>query len=146
MKPEQNLFAAKIHDLECEYAKLQGRIKVLMESDEREIRQEIEKMQNDLRSDSFVLRERVEHAKLPAVAELADAQLSYYQDVRKILEAEQSEDAGEERSRIPESEMRILYAEYSIDFAICSMKSAALAALLAVQAQKEQEKKEEYHE
>ena len=84
-------------------------------------------------------------SRSPAVAALADAQLHYFETVKRILEQDLPDYLHCESSPAAEdnAEALALYAEYAIDYAAQSMRYALIAALKAIDLQISSEKREE---
>ena len=93
----------------------------------------------------------MESSRSPAVAALSDAQLSYFQKAKELLETELPEYLSSEAGTPAEScmEAAALYTEYAIDFAVQSMRYALVAALKAIDlqmsAEENNEQKEEFN-
>ena len=93
----------------------------------------------------------MESSRSPAVAALSDAQLSYFQKAKELLETELPEYLSSEAGTPAESRMEAaaLCTEYAIDFAVQSMRYALVAALKAIDlqmsAEENNEQKEEFN-
>ena len=150
MKLNEGMFAIKLYELEQQYGRMQTRLRICQQEDHSRIRQELQRAEDDYRENEL-LQKNVESSRSPAVAALSDAQLSYFQKAKELLETELPEYLSSEASTPAESrtEAAALYTEYAIDFAVQSMRYALVAALKAIDlqmsAEENNEQKEEFN-
>ena len=85
----------------------------------------------------------MKQSRSPAVAKLADAQLSYAKETEGLLRDQIAKDLHSEMNRDgeDETEASLLYAEYAIDFATQTMRHALVASLAALYKQIELDEK-----
>lgn len=136
----QTIFAVKLYELEQQYEKLLSRIHLCQEDSPKRLKEEIEDMSKECREERLSLARRTENSRSPAVSALSKAQLSYQRQVEKILDNELKNLLSDGQIQENQAESKLLYAEYSIDFALLSMKEAILAAMSAVLEEKNYEK------
>lgn len=133
MELQTGIFAVKICELEKQYGKMQNRIRLCQNGDKNKIEKEIQKVKEEKEENSDLLKQRIRNSRLPAVADLDEAQLKYEESIQKIFgERMQESMPGDNDFHEKRAESKILYAEYSIDFAIQAMNDALYAALDAV--------------
>ena len=137
MKLNEGMFAIKLYELEQQYGRMQTRLRICQQEDHSRIRQELQRAEDDYRENELLLQKNVESSRSPAVAALSDAQLSYFQKAKELLETELPEYLSSEAGTPAEScmEAAALYTEYAIDFAVQSMRYALVAALKAMDMQ-----------
>ena len=85
MKSKQEIFSAKLSELEEEYVRLQNRIRLFQEKDERQILEELGRLQKEGRQRQRLLNDRIRSSRSPSAASLARAQLDYEKQAEKIL-------------------------------------------------------------
>ena len=151
MKLNEGMFAIKLYELEQQYGRMQARLRICQQEDHARIRQELLRAEDECRENELLLQKNVESSRSPAVAALSDAQLSYFQKAKELLEIELPEYLSSEAGTPAESrtEAAALYTEYAIDFAVQSMRYALVAALktinLQMSAEENNEQKEEFN-
>ena len=151
MKSKQEIFSAKLSELEEEYVRLQNRIRLFQEKDERQILEELGRLQKEGRQRQRLLNDRIRSSRSPSAASLARAQLDYEKQAEKILTDKlPNEMRGTNQTWAQDqAEAMSLYAEYAIDFAVQSMRYALVAALKAIDlqmsAEENNEQKEEFN-
>ena len=145
MKFSQGIFAIKLYELEQQYGHMQSRLRLCQQADQPKIRQELQRTEDEYRENELLLQENVKGSRSPAVAALADAQLHYFETVKRILEQDLPDYLHCESSSAAEdnAEALALYAEYAIDYAAQSMRYALIVALKAIDLQISSEKREE---
>ena len=148
MKLNEGMFAIKLYELEQQYGRMQTRLRICRQEDHSKIRQELQRAEDDYKENELLLQKNVENSRSPAVAALSDAQLSYFQKAKELLEIELPEYLSSEAGTPAESrtEAAALYTEYAIDFAIQSMRYALVAALKAIDLQMNAEENNEQKE
>ena len=136
MELREGIFAVKLCELERQYGLLQTRLELCQGADHDRLRQILQDAMNDYRENALLLEKRAEGCRSPAVAELASAQRDYTRRMEEILRDKLPRLMhGEEDPREEQSEAAALYAEYAIDFASQAMRSALVAALMAMDQQ-----------
>ena len=134
---KQGIFAVKLCELEREYGRLQSRIHLLQAKEPTQVQEELERLLDEYRERKYLLDERVQASRSPAVAALAQAQLEFAAHAEQILTDDlPNEMRGRNQSDAEDrAEAMSLYAEYAIDFAAQAVRSALLAALAAMDQQ-----------
>lgn len=137
---QRTIFAVKLQELEQQYKKLLDHVRTCQDSSPQMLEEEILAMTRECQEKKTLLDQRVANSHTPAVSALSKAQLSYTLQVEKIWDNELKNLLG--KSQIPEkqAETKLLYAEYSIDFAILSMQEAILASMSAISEEQKYEK------
>ena len=126
----------KLCELERQYGLLQTRLELCQGADHDRLRQILQDAMNDYRENALLLEKRAEGCRSPAVAELSSAQRDYDRRVEEILREKLPRlMRGEEDPQEEQAEAAALYAEYAIDFASQAMRSALVAALMAMDQQ-----------
>ncbi len=145
MKLGQEMFAIKLYELEQQYGRMQSRLQLCQQEDHARIRQELEKATDEYKENELLLQKNVAGSRSPAVPALANAQLTYFQTVRQILEQKLPNYLHSEASTSSDdkAEAAALYAEYAIDFAVQSTRYALIAALTAIDLQMGAEEQKE---
>ncbi len=70
MKSKQEIFSAKLSELEEEYVRLQNRIRLFQEKDERQILEELGRLQKEGRQRQRLLNDRIRSSRSPSAASL----------------------------------------------------------------------------
>lgn len=142
MKANQDIFTAKLHELEQQYECLRKRLEICNAQSHRQIHRELESARQEYNSLELRLKQIVKNSRSPAVSSLAKVQLEYSQKTERLLKDQITADLhsdvntpGEDRE-----EASALYAEYAIDFASMAVKYALLASLSALDMQTEPNK------
>ena len=142
MKTNQDIFTAKLHELEQQYECLRKRLEICNAQSHRQIHRELESARQEYNSRELRLKQIVKNSRSPAVSNLAKVQLEYSQKTERLLKNQITADhhseaytPGEDRE-----EASALYAEYEIDFASMAVKYALLASLSALDMQTEPNK------
>ena len=145
MKSKQEIFSAKLSELEEEYVRLQNRIRLFQEKDERQILEELRRLQKEGRQRQRLLNDRIRSSRSPSAASLARAQLDYEKQAEKILTDKlPNEMRGTNQTWAQDqAEAMSLYAEYAIDFAVQAVDRALCTSLSALVLQKQAEDKTE---
>lgn len=135
---QQSFLTVKLHELERQHGKLQTRIRICQKDNIAEIKKEIERVQEECEEQDMLLKQSVESAHSRAVVALAKAQSSYDENIKEIVGKVLPESMHGGDSVWEElAEEKMLYAEYSIDFAIRAVKNAMQVSLEAIEAQLE---------
>ena len=136
MELRDGIFAVKLCELERQYGLLQTRLELCQGAGHEKIRDILQDELNDYRENALLMERRAEGSRSPAVAELASAQRDYTRRMEEILRDKLPRLMhGEEDPREEQAEAAALYAEYAIDFASQAMRSALVAALMAMDQQ-----------
>ena len=142
MKTNQDIFTAKLHELEQQYECLRKRLEICNAQSHRQIHRELESARQEYNSLELRLKQIVKNSRSPAVSSLAKVQLEYSQKTERLLKDQitaylhsDANTPGEDRE-----EASALYAEYAIDFASMAVKYALLASLSALDMQTEPNK------
>ena len=128
----EDLFAMKLYEMEQQYGKLQGRLRVCCRERREELQEELKKAKAEYEVNALLLRKSVEGSRSPAVKKLAQAQWSYLDTMARLLEDQSVsqlclEEGTPEEDR---AEAAALYAEYAMDFATQSAQYAKKNAIL----------------
>lgn len=135
---QQSFLTVKLYELEKQHGKLQAGIRICQKESLKEIRREIARVREECEEQDFLLNQSIETSHSKAVTALADAQVSYDETVKTIVEKVLPEAMhGKDSMKEELAEEKMLYAEYSIDFAIRAVKNALQTSLEAIEAQME---------
>lgn len=143
----QSFLTVKLHELENQHGKLQTRIRLCQKESREELQNELKRVQEECEEQDLLLEQSVENAHSKAVTALAKAQYTYDETVKEITEKVLPESMhGRDSFQEEEAEEKMLYAEYSIDFAIRAVKNALQTSLAAIDAQLAYEEWRNEHE
>ena len=139
MKTNQDIFTAKLHELEQQYECLRKRLEICNAQSHRQIHRELESAKQEYNSLELCLKQIVKNSRSPAVSSLAKVQLEYSQKTERLLKDQITADLHSDANTPGEDreEASALYAEYAIDFASMAVKYALLASLSALDMQTE---------
>ena len=142
MKTNQDIFTAKLHELEQQYECLRKRLEICNAQSHRQIHRELESAKQEYNSLELRLKQIVKNSRSPAVSSLAKVQLEYSQKTERLLKDQITADLHSDANTPGEDreEASALYAEYAIDFASMAVKYALLASLSALDMQTEPNK------
>ena len=142
MKTNQDIFTAKLHELEQQYECLRKRLEICNTQSHRQIHRELESARQEYNSLELRLKQIVKNSRSPAVSSLAKVQLEYSQKTERLLKDQITADLHSDANTPGEDreEASALYAEYAIDFASMAVKYALLASLSALDMQTEPNK------
>ena len=142
MKTNQDIFTAKLHELEQQYECLRKRLEICNAQSHRQIHRELESARQEYNSLELRLKQIVKNSRSPAVSSLAKVQLEYSQKTERLLKNQITADLHSDANTPGEDreEASALYAEYAIDFASMAVKYALLASLSALDMQTEPNK------
>ncbi|HIX37654.1 MAG TPA: hypothetical protein H9738_07285 [Candidatus Blautia pullistercoris] len=142
MKAHQDIFTAKLHELEQQYECLRKRLEICNAQSHRQIHRELESARQEYNSLELRLKQIVKNSRSPAVSSLAKVQLEYSQKTERLLKNQITADLHSDANTPGEDreEASALYAEYAIDFASMAVKYALLASLSALDMQTEPNK------
>ena len=142
MKANQDIFTAKLHELEQQYECLRKRLEICNAQSHRQIHRELESARQEYNSLELRLKQIVKNSRSPAVSSLAKVQLEYSQKTERLLKNQITADLHSDANTPGEDreEASALYAEYAIDFASMAVKYALLASLSALDMQTEPNK------
>ena len=142
MKAHQDIFTAKLRELEQQYECLRKRLEICNAQSHRQIHRELESARQEYNSLELRLKQIVKNSRSPAVSSLAKVQLEYSQKTERLLKNQITADLHSDANTPGEDreEASALYAEYAIDFASMAVKYALLASLSALDMQTEPNK------
>lgn len=142
MKTNQDIFTAKLHELEQQYECLRKRLEICNAQSHRQIHRELESARQEYNSLELRLKQIMKNSRSPAVSSLAKVQLEYSQKTERLLKDQITADLHSDANTPGEDreEASALYAEYAIDFASMAVKYALLASLSALDMQTEPNK------
>lgn len=135
------VLAVKLNELDQKIGKLYGRIEIASFSDHEQIRREAESLGIECMENKLALRKKLKLSKARVLKGFSDA----YDELEEIIGRAETElglsgtAAAEDALSADE---RILFAEYSLDFAMQAADHALLTALEAIDAQMTEEEKE----
>ena len=145
---QEGIFAIKLSELERQYEKTLGRLRLCQTDDHQKIRQELKQAFEEYHDTERQLLKGVNTSRSPAVAALSGAQLNYNRRVREILRNELPGCLHERGGSFTADQVETisLYGEYAIDFAAQAMRYAHLVVLSAIDAQisLEEQKQEDF--
>ncbi len=138
---EYGIFAAKLRELEEEYLRLQGQIRLFQGKSLPEIRQEQERLREEYRSHQVLLDEMARSCRCPAMARLAQLQRDYGQQEEQLLKTGVPEEgkSGQQDGDLDQAEAMALRGEFAIDFAAQAIRCALITALEAMELQMQAE-------
>ena len=135
---EQSFLTVKLYEMERQYGKMQARIRLCQKEDTKALRKELKEIQAECEEEDLLLRQSVDTARSRGVAALSEAQLVYDKQISEIWEKVLPDSVhGRDTWQEEKAEAGMLYAEYSIDFALRAAKNALYAALAAIAAERE---------
>lgn len=137
MMVSEELFTAKLGELEEHYRFLLRCLRACQNSDRESVRRELQNTTEICRKDREKLWQEIEKGRSLEVVELARAQLRYCEETEKILTSAFSGELSRDfhQSQEQRTEALALYAEYAADFAVQAMRHALEAGLRAADAQ-----------
>lgn len=138
-KTNHGLFSAKLSEMEVQYEQIRNQIQICQSNDCTQLRREQQVLLEQYKKYEALLKRQVNKSCSPAVAALSNAHLTYCQETSRILQKEIPEHTDNDIST-ERVEGLALFAEYAIDFATQSAKFALLAAMSAIDLEKECEK------
>ena len=141
------ILSVKMYELDKKLELAHSRIQVAESMDEEQLHQQIEDLRQECQESRITLQNRLHHSKTECVMKLADVYDQVEAAVGKVLAAENinlkdPEQPTISESLLPGAEEKILTAEYALDFAMQAANRAILVALEAIEAQRQEEKKE----
>ncbi len=129
----QSFLTVKLHELEQQQGKLQTGIRISQRGNPEEIKKEIRRLRTECEEEDILLKQSIKNVHSKAVSALSEAQLSYDKKEMEIVDKILSEFISGNDSFLEEkAEAAMVYAEFSIDFAIRASKNALRAALSAI--------------
>lgn len=141
----EELFTAKLQELETHYRFLLHCLRVCQQADRTSVHRELQNITKACQENREQLQQEMEQGRSLEVAALAQAQLRYCEETEEILNDVFS--GKESRDPIDPKEQQVealaLYAEYAADFAVQAMRHALAAGLRAVDAQLAAKEKED---
>lgn len=137
---QQSFFSVKLYELEKQHEEMLNQIRLCQSENIDKIDEEVKKIKRECTQQNSLLQEYAKNTHSKIVSELADAQISYNQNIKEIskkIRPEIIHHKGCLKEEIAEEKM--LYAEFSIDFAVQAIRNAYMFALSAIKEQKEYE-------
>ena len=128
----ESVFAVKLCEMEEQYGKLQGRIRILEQENRDRICAELKKAKEEYEESTLLLEEKAKACRSKAVEKLSRAQLDYREKIGELMKQQIAEDIHSEN----EAEADMLYAEFAMDFATLSVQQAVISAMTALAEQK----------
>lgn len=141
---QQSFLTVKLCQLEQQQGKLQAGIRITQKENLEKIKRKIDEIEEECKEEDILLEQSSGNVRSKAVSALIDAQLEYDKKIKEITEQilpESIHKKGEYREE--KAEAALLYAEFSIDFAMRASKNALYAALNAIALEKDGEKDNE---
>ena len=154
---KENIFAAKLRDLEKEYRSLSERLISIQGKTQQELQSQLHDIRRECYEYDMQLEQSAANCSSPAIASLAKIQLEYGENMAELLRKKlpyemhsggaviRGSEEGGTRNKA-EAEATALYAEYTIDFAGQAIRQAMIAAisatLLQSQAQELEDRKD----
>lgn len=131
----EELFTAKLRELERQYQDMRSQIALMQKKDHQKIKKEFQAKKNVCDKTMSLLQEKTKDCRSPAVKALNEAQTAYDMKIRKIMTEDMPRYMSGNDRQEAKVEAKALYAEYSIDFAVQAAQSALLAVLSALDEQ-----------
>ena len=125
------ILAVKLCELDERLARLHGRIHMTESAGRERLRGEISALSDECDAGELALGERLRNSKAGCLAPLAEVYGRIEADIR----------AERERRGGSGAEERLLLAEYALDFAMQAADRALLAAMRAIDAERENEER-----
>ena len=141
---QQSFLTVKLCQLEQQQGKLQAGIRITQKENLEKIKRKIDEIEEECKEEDILLEQSSGNVRSKAVSALIDAQLEYDKKIKEITKQilpESIHKKGEYREE--KAEAALLYAEFSIDFAMRASKNALYAALNAIALEKDGEKDNE---
>lgn len=132
------ILSVKLCQLEDRVERLHSRIHWSEQADRRQLRREIESLEQSCAENQAVLRDRLQRSKAPMVSILAQG-YSRMEDIVREVKARVQTMAAESPDAQTAVEEKILLAEYALDFAHQAADQALLLSMAAMDAQLQQQ-------
>lgn len=131
---EREAFYPKLCELDEDTHIMQACLRTCQTLDSNELQAATQKLHETSDEWAAHLEDNIRRSRSPALSALAETQKNYYQAVKRITEQKRpAYFYGEVSTPVQEqSEARMLYAEYAIDFARQSIYHALFSALSAI--------------
>ena len=137
------ILAVKLNELDQQIGRIYARIEAVGTADHERIREELKALNAELEESERILRKKMKYSKAGVVARFSEA---YDELSSKIKQAETdlgiTADGGREGGL--SADEKILYAEYSLDFAMQAVDHALLISLEAIDDVMTEEESEAY--
>ena len=135
--PDCGFLENKLQELKEQYQQLSREFQCVPQLDHAALCRMLTQLRQECAQQELFLQHCTANSRSPAIAALSQAQLSYCQRTREILNQEMPTYLHSENSSLQQdqAESAALYAEYAVDFAALSARYALLAALTAIDAQ-----------
>lgn len=135
MSLKYNPFQSKLQELDQEYHQMEKWIQICHIGTASELAEVKERLMQECREDEQRLKDMVASGRSQVVSSLASVQLEHFRSTADALEhvTEYFQNAGEVDGDRAES--TALYAEFALDHAMHTVRSALLAVCLAIEMQ-----------
>lgn len=136
------ILSIKLYELDKKIGQLHSRIRLSESAEHESINEQISALRKECTENEAVLCDRLRYSKAGVVSRLGEA---YTEIVRIIKETKETfcSSGGEKGSDDFSVEEKILFAEYSLDFAMQAANHALLASMEALDAQMRQQEQED---
>ena len=135
------VLAVKLNELDQKIGKLYGRIEIAGSSDHAQIRREAESLSIECMENKLAMRKKLKLSKARVLKRYSEV----YDELEEIIGRAETELGLSETADTEDSlsaDERILFAEYSLDFAMQAADHALLTALEAIDALMTEEEEE----
>ena len=136
------MLSVKLAELDQRVGKIYSRIELLRTAEHGRIQEELAQLKKECEENEIALGKKIKFSKSPVIVKFAES----YDELKEIIMRTEDE-LGLAGAREPavqlDTEQKILFAEYSLDFAMRSADRALLAAYEAIDAQMADEEKGE---
>lgn len=128
------ILSVKLCELEEQLARLSSRIHLSETADRQQLQQEIQALYRECAETELTLQTKLQRSKAEIVSILADSYAEVEQSVQKAKAALQEQALCRDDSE-DTAEVKILLAEYALDFALQAANRAVLLSMEAIDAQ-----------
>lgn len=124
------ILSIKMYELDKKIGRLQSRIQISESEDHDRIRSEITGLRRECEENRTELANRLKHSRNSKVAVLNES----YEEIERAIKhaTDQLEDGGQKEDLCADE--RILFAEYTLDFAMQAVNHALLVSMEALDA------------
>ena len=128
------ILSVKLCELEEQLARLSSRIHLSETADRQQLQQEIQALCRECAETELTLQTKLQRSKAEIVSILADSYAEVEQSAQKAKAALQEQALCRDDSE-DTAEVKILLAEYALDFALQAANRAVLLSMEAIDAQ-----------
>lgn len=127
------MLSVKLYELDAKLGRLHSRIMMSETGGHKQLAADIEKVRRESEAEELALKNRLSYSRSHTVKEIAQV----YQEIDALVQKSRKEllPCAEKKCREASAEDALLYAEYSLDFAMQAANRALLATLEAIDAQ-----------